>query len=180
MLNDLEVAPRVVAKDTTEMTDLKAWVDRNLDEGFQYKIFDRYRLISEFCYGPTLRPQQRPGFTDFRWVNHSLWRLYTQIQPVIIYCLPPLWVIKSNLEFDNDNDVVRDHIDQIYAAYLERAALDRMILPRNVVVWNYTLDDIVERNSYSDIPGISPSQLERNLLSPILHVINYAKDRVNA
>lgn len=45
---ELEVNPRVVSKETNELTDLKTWVEENIAQGFQYKLFDRYRLISEF------------------------------------------------------------------------------------------------------------------------------------
>ena len=174
----LEVAPRVVSKDTKDLVDLQNWVNNNLDEGFQYKLFDRYRLISEFCYGPTLRPTQRPGFTDRMWVWNSLRRLYEEVQPVIIYCLPKLEVIKSNLEGDQDNTAVVDHIEQIYAAYLERSALDQLLLGGRVVIWDYTLDDIVERRSISDLPGISPDQIDSNILNPFRPLMNYARSRV--
>lgn len=139
---DLEVAPRVVSKDTNDLTDLQRWVDRNLAEGFQYRLFDRHRLISEFCYGPTLRQVQRPGFTSRAWVHGSLRRFY-KLKPVIIYCLPDLEVIKFNLRHDPDNDVVRDHIDQIYAAYLERASLD--MIHAEALIYDYTIDGV-----YSD------------------------------
>ena len=46
---DLAVAPRVVSKDAEAMVDLQEWVNINLSDGPQYKIFDRHRLISEFA-----------------------------------------------------------------------------------------------------------------------------------
>ena len=141
---DLTVAPRVVSKDTKDLVDLQEWVNRNLSEGFKFQLFDRYRLISEFCYGPTLRPVQRPGFTDRLWVYHSLRRLYNEVQPIIIYCLPPLEVVKANLENDPDNEVVRDHIEQIYAAYMERSVMDALINPHLTLVWDYTKDFMLE------------------------------------
>lgn len=173
---ELPVAPRVVSKQTNDLTDLQQWVDRNLSEGFQYTLFDRHRLISEFCYGPTLRPKQRPGFTDYLWVWKSLRRLYEDVQPVIIYCLPELATIKRNLENDPDNEVVRDHIEQIYAAYLERAILDDMILPGHVMVWNYELDDLRERQA-AKIHRMTGDELDSMILNPFRPLMAYAKGR---
>ena len=173
---DIEVAPRVVGKDTKDLVDLQKWVDDNLKEGFQYKIFDRYRLISEFCYGPTLRLKQRPGFTDRFWVQNSLRRLYEEVQPIIIYCMPPLEVVKMNLENDPDNTAVVDHIEQIYAAYIERYSLDYMLLNGRVILWDYTLDDLVERRSMQEMM-FPPDQIEHRLMSPFRPLFNYAQSR---
>lgn len=174
---DLEIAPRVVSKDTKDLTDLQQWVNRNLAEGFQFKLFDRHRLISEFCYGPTLRPKQRPGFTEYLWVYHSLRRLYMEVQPVIIYCLPPLDRIKLNLENDADNEVVHDYIEQIYAAYLERSVMDHLVMPNNVVVWDYTQDDILERVSLNRNTQATSGEIDSMILNPLRPLLNYAKGR---
>lgn len=136
---DLEVAGRVVSKDTEMMTDLQAWVNQNLAEGFQYRLFDRHRLISEFIYGPVLRPSPQPGFASPTWVFNSL-RRFARIQPLVIYCLPPLEVIKANLENDQDNIRVRDHIESIYAGYLHRAALESIDNRMTTIVYDYTID----------------------------------------
>jgi adenylate kinase family enzyme len=174
---DLPIAPRVVSKQTNDLTDLQQWIDKNLQEGFQYRLFDRHRLISEFCYGPTLRPVQRPGFTDRMWVRRQLRLFYEEVQPMIIYCLPKLEVVKNNLEFDDNNDVVRDHIEQIYAAYLERSTLDELLLPGHVMVWDYTLDDILERSAYEDIPFETQETITSNILNPFRPMMQYAKGR---
>lgn len=146
----LEVAPRVVSPDTKDLVDLKVWVDKNLDDGFQWKLFDRHRLISEFCYGPTLRQEQRPGFLDMDWVHFSLWRLYTKVQPLIIYCLPPFETVHENIHrADTDNSALYGHSQQIYAAYLERSTMDQLVLPGKVLVWDYTRDYMLEDNPLS-------------------------------
>ena len=134
---ELEVAPRVVSKETKDLVDLQEWVNRNLSEGPQFKIFDRYRLISEFIYGPVIRKEQRPGFTDVTWVWHSL-RRFERLGPIIIYCLPPLQVVKRNITGDESNRAVWDHIDGIYTAYLQRATLDALHL--HAFVYDYTTD----------------------------------------
>lgn len=134
---DLEVAPRVVSKDAEAMVDLQMWVNDNLSQGPQYKIFDRHRLISEFIYGPILRKEQQPGFSSDIWVWHSL-RRFERLRPVLIYCLPPLEVVKANIAGDTDNRVVWDHIEGIYTAYLQRAILDA--LHNGAIIYNYLSD----------------------------------------
>lgn len=132
-----EVAPRVVSKDTKAMLDLKVWVEDNLDLGPHDAIYDRYRLISEFIYGPVLRSTQAPGFDDPDWVLHNLSHLYKN-DPIIIYCLPPLDVVRHNLQGDDDNSAVRDFIDAIYTAYLQRAAMDLIMRPHRTIIHDYT------------------------------------------
>lgn len=136
---NLPVAPRVVNKDTEAMVDLKTWVEDNVTEGFQDMIFDRHRLISEPIYGPIIRGAVEPGFEDLTWMLVQMSRFYA-CKPVIIYCLPPLEVIKENLEHDIDNQVVWGSIDLIYAAYVARAAIDNMGNYSTVTLWDYTRD----------------------------------------
>lgn len=134
---DLPVAPRVVSKDAEAMVDLRHWVDQNLDKGFQRTIFDRHRLISEPIYGPVLRKKQEDGFDDLEWLAPRMKEFYS-LKPVIIYCLPDLETVRANIKDDDDNRVVQDHIDAIYAAYVARASIDYSLSPGIVRVWNYT------------------------------------------
>ena len=149
----LKVAPRVVGQDTKPLLDLKHWVET---QGLSTAplIYDRHRLISEFVYGPILRKTQNEGFTDPNWV-------YTYIQslafrrPMIVFCMPPLEVIRKNLEGDPDNTKVVDYIEQIYAGYLAQyslwAAIDNVYnrrsehcIPR-VIFHDYTYDPSLEK-----------------------------------
>ena len=133
----LEVAPRVVTKDAEAMTDLKEWVKQNLEEGWQWKIFDRHRLISEFIYGPLLREAQEPGFNDLVWAYNSLSKL-EELYPLIIYCLPPLETVKANLHGDPDNKVVEGRVEALYTSYVHRAALDLRHPEVFAVIYDYT------------------------------------------
>ena len=132
----LPVAPRVVDKDTTTRYDMKAWVDNNLEEGFQPMIFDRHRLISETIYGPILRYNQQPGLTDTKWLAPRLRRFY-EIEPILIYCIPSWAAVFTHIEHDSDNDAVREKMEAIYAAYVARAALDHAFAPGIVKIWDY-------------------------------------------
>lgn len=120
----LPVATKVVSADTTALTDLAAWTEQNVDLGFQYKIFDRHRLISEPIYGPILRKSQDPSFVDLGWMSDMLWRFYN-CRPIIIYCLPPLEDVLANVNRpQTNNGAVAGSIEAIYSGYVNRAALD--------------------------------------------------------
>jgi len=133
---ELPLAPRVVSKDAEAMVDLRAWVDQNLMRGFQHTIFDRHRLVSETIYGPILRQEQEPGFSDFHWLRERM-HLFYKLRPIIIYCLPPLKLVKHNVWQGDDNVVVQDHIEAIYSAYVSRAALD-CEMNINTFIYDYT------------------------------------------
>lgn len=119
---ELQVAPRVVAKDTRSMTDLKVWVDDNLERGLRATIYDRHRLISEPIYGPVLRGRMEPGFDDWRWLTYRQQKLRS-LDPMVIFCLPPLNIVREVVERDDDNKVVRDHIDTIYWLYYNMVSM---------------------------------------------------------
>lgn len=158
----LEVAPRVVDKEARAMVDLKEWVDQNLEQGLQWKLFDRHRLISETIYGPILREYAEDGFADP--INMMMWmdRFY-QLKPLIIYCLPPLEVVKANVENDPDNQAVAWKIESIYQAYVSRAAIDNTFSPDSVITWDYTRDG-----------------MERDPLLALDWAINFMKQRTDA
>lgn len=132
----LPVADRVVSAQTQAMVDLAQWTEANVEEGFQDVIFDRHRLISEPIYGPVLRKLQDPHFLDPEWLSKMMERFY-QASPILIYCLPPLSVVRSNVSNpDTDNSRVASNIDAIYSGYASRIALDSL---RGVIwLYNYT------------------------------------------
>jgi hypothetical protein len=135
----MEIAPRVVSKEATAMTNLVQWVDDNLNKGFQDVIFDRHRLVSELIYGPTLRAELEPGFDDMEWLEESLRRFY-DLNPIIIYCIPPLSTVIDNVLEDDDNSIFHDNptwIPKIWSGYATRYCLDSLISDR-VFHYDYT------------------------------------------
>lgn len=157
---NLDVQPRVVGKDTKDLVDLKQWVEDDLEKGFRYTIFDRYRLISEFIYGPTLRVEQKPGFVDVVWSIIQIQKLQ-QIGPIIIYCLPPLEVVRANVTGDADNTEVAEFIEPLYAGYVHRIAMDTAA-GLNPIIYDYTTD-----GKEDDPMGVFRSAMK------------YAKERAN-
>jgi hypothetical protein len=135
----LEVAPRVVSKNTDAMVDLKRWVEGNVSTAPHNLIFDRHRLISEPIYGPILRDVQEPGFSDPDWMAWAMDAFYRS-NPLIIYCLPRKEVVFENILNDEDNRAVWTHIRKIYTAYSARAAMDMALNKRCTIVYDYTSD----------------------------------------
>ena len=137
----LSVAPRVVSKDAEAMVDLKQWTEMNLAGGFQMKIFDRHRLISEPIYGPVLRSQPEPGFSEVLWFYEMIGQLYGEVRPMVIYCLPPWSVVWENIIKTEDNKRFHGNPQgshQIYQAYFNKAITDHVLYPN---AWMYDYSD---------------------------------------
>lgn len=141
---NLEVAPRVVAQDTTAMVDLQRWVHDNVTKGWHETIYDRHRLISEPIYGPVMRPAQpEPGFSDLSWFYAMLEAFY-DCKPVIIYCLPPFETVWENVMRDENNGVFHtrgDAVRQIWTAYMNKACTEFALRRHETWVYDYTADD---------------------------------------
>ena len=119
---DLPIANRVVTKQATAMRDLQQWVDDNLNAGLKATIYDRHRLISEPIYGPVLRHRMEPGFDDWRWLTYRQTK-FRSLQPLVIFCLPPIDTVRRTVLEDDDNKVVWEHIDTLYWLYFNMVAL---------------------------------------------------------
>jgi hypothetical protein len=113
---EIEIAPRVVSTDTTAMTNLLVWTNHNLNQGFQTTIFDRHRLLSDPIYRAVFG-NHNPVLYHPNWLFPALARL-EEIDPYIIFCMPPLEVIALNLADDPHNKVVAADIERIYYSYL--------------------------------------------------------------
>lgn len=134
----LKVAPRVVSKDTEALTDLVKWTEENTRAGFQATIFDRHRLISEPIYGPVLRRELNPEFSDPEWFYHQLHQLY-RCNPFIIYCLPPLSIVMDNVLSSEDNQIFHGNprsVQAIWGAYLNKAMTESVHRDRTYT-YNY-------------------------------------------
>lgn len=140
----LEVAPRVVSKDAEAMVDLQRWTEENVGRGFRPEIFDRHRLISEPIYGPLLRSTPEPGFDDRVWLINMMYNLY-ELEPLVIYCLPPFEVCWENVKDDPDNKVVAEprNYKLLWHAYLNKAVTDIAHRPMNTFLYDYTLGEEV-------------------------------------
>jgi hypothetical protein len=113
-----------VSKDTEAMVDLKQWTEDNVCSGWQSTLYDRHRLISEPIYGSILRQKFEPGFDNFAWLYSMNYAFYTDVKPLIIYCIPPYPVVYDNIKDDENNTRVQQYIRKIYAQYVSKAAND--------------------------------------------------------
>src|SRR4051812_422488 len=116
----LPIAKKVVSSDTKPKVDLAKWTEESISRGFQFTIFDRYRLISEPIYGPILRNRQNPSFIDLGWLSDQMWRFYAS-HPIVIYCLPPLSTVLENVSRASTNNAAvagRGITEALYASYV--------------------------------------------------------------
>lgn len=140
-----QVAPRVVAKDTTSEINLQGWVEKDTAEWPKRLIYDRHRLLSEPIYGPIIRGHLRDGFDTEKWFQRQLLKLVGPHGPIIIYCMPPLVEVLNNLDGDDDNKAVVAEGERIYWLYhAQRAFVDAGLNPS--LTWDYTIhNDKFER-----------------------------------
>jgi energy-coupling factor transporter ATP-binding protein EcfA2 len=131
------VAERVVDTETNAMTDLRVWTEHNLQQGFQTTIFDRHRLMSE----PILRANANESiWYETGWMEDRFKELY-DLEPVVIYCIPPLDVMLRNLEGDPHNKAVLPYADSIYRGYVAQAASARAADMFACLIYDYTQTD---------------------------------------
>jgi len=122
---DMPIAPKSMDGEVKPLVDMKSWIETCISKKFQSVIYDRFALISGPLYAPILKDQyQLNAYQDIPWMFKQHWQFYTQVRPIIVYCLPPLQVVKDNLKKDDSNQVIEQYIEQIYVAYVNRAALD--------------------------------------------------------
>jgi hypothetical protein len=133
---DMYVMPKVVDKDTNPMVNLVQWVHDDVTSGLKRAMYDRHRLISEPIYGPVIRSRMEPGFDNPRWLREYQ-RKFRELEPFVIFCIPPIEAVLSNVDGDQDNIVVKEHIELIYWLYFNLAA----IWATPTAVWDYTLNE---------------------------------------
>lgn len=128
------INPKVVQADMSTEVDLAAWCRAQMGDWPRPVIYDRFPLISEFVYGPVFKHDIRPAFknySDLYWLHQQ----FAQHDPVVVYCLPPIDEVLSNINReDTDNEAVRGTaIAGVYWNYFNQAARSTPQL-----VWDYT------------------------------------------
>lgn len=153
---DLELQPKVVSSDTKAMTDLATWIEAQNSRGWDRekpRLYDRHGLISEPIYCNAMNRSPKRMFDNWGWLALELVRFYNE-QPIIIYCLPPLEVVRHNvMKEETDNAAISDQITGIWVAYARQAATDA--ITRGSIIYNYTEDryeNLVYRLAGSHIP----------------------------
>lgn len=117
------IGQKVVGSDTKPLTNLQEWVDGNLNRGYHPGIYDRHRLISEPVYSAVLPNRVLDeNFWDPNWLAGAYHRLHS-ISPFVIMCMPPLDVVVKNVAGDPNNQVVANHIHQLYLTYFHQGLI---------------------------------------------------------
>ena len=98
------------------VTELCKWVDRDLLTwgNKRLMIYDRYPLISEPIYGTLCRGSLEASFTT-SWMRARI-NLFRNLSAVI-WCLPPLDAVISNVQAADQMPGVRDNIKAIWHMY---------------------------------------------------------------
>lgn len=118
---NLKISRRVVDRDTRPMTDLRKWVECEGLSRSWTTILDRHRLISEPIYGPIMGRDPGSDFYDLDWLRNVTDKFHN-MQNLLVWCMPPLEVVLSNVCNDPDNQAVVGHIVDIYHAYVAMCA----------------------------------------------------------
>jgi len=118
----LPVAARVVDQNTNPLTNLRLWVEQNLqkDIGEPEILYDRHRLISEPIYSLAIGGNRDETFWDVDWLRSQIAEFYS-LKPLIIWCMPNFDVVEKNCA-GKENEFVRPFIGKIYRGYMAEIA----------------------------------------------------------
>lgn len=132
----VEIEPKIVGADTNPIgeVDKAAWVSQDLKRPPGLRIYDRYCLISEMIYGPTVGKEPPAFFDDWQWLAMR-WRKFWERAPIVVVCLPPLETVRANVRGDKNNEAVVNHIDALYWGYQSWVAQTRLLS-----YWNHSVD----------------------------------------
>ena len=141
---DVPIAPRVVSKDTEVLVDMMAWVHDNVRAGWQRRIYDRHRLISDPIYRFIIPVKEDDfEFYDYVWLSEQVEIWVKDVQPIVIFCLPDWPTVLGNLKREGDranvdNSVVIPHMAKIYQDYVAAASVWRLLLGDDFIHHDYT------------------------------------------
>lgn len=136
-LLELPIGPKAASSTGGPVKNLRDWVDDDLAHWpmMPCQIRDRYPLISEAIYGPTMRHMLPQGFSG-NWLRRqtSLFRR----QAFVIFCMPPLPTVLANFDVEPQLDGVADALHGIYWGYDVMASQ----WPSHAYTYDYTRDNM--------------------------------------
>jgi hypothetical protein len=138
----LAMAERASDSAQGPIDDIGRYIDNDLlHHDREPLIYDRYPLISELVYGPTIRGYMRfnpEEILDVKWLIDRL-DLFHHSFPVLIYCLPPWHCVSENVQSSKNEQMwgVKLNIRRIYEMYIALYARDAAAGLR-VHHWDYT------------------------------------------
>lgn len=116
----LSQGPRASSSLGGPVDNLRNWVDADLHTWRQKptEIYDRYPLISETIYRPVLDHTMREHF-DGTWLRERT--NYFRPRALVIFCLPPLPTVLTNLNNEDQMKGVAENIRTLYWLYHVKA-----------------------------------------------------------
>lgn len=133
--------PKAVTSTAESLLPLGTWVEEELAKGQSFRLYDRFALISSPIYSMLENPTFVWPLTEYQWLRNQFQKL-KRIDPVIIWCLPPLETVRQNvIREDNSGGKILPHIDVIYHQYHAWAARDGYNTSQ--MVWDYTNPDLL-------------------------------------
>lgn len=137
-------ANKFVNADQKPLIDLKMGIEKCTSLGFKRVLFDRFALISGPLYAPILKDEYQLGiYKDIDWMIEQYYLFTNKVRPIIIYCIPPLETIKTNVDNDESNRSVALYTEQLYVAYTNRAAQDCNLM--SATIFDYTKPEHFEK-----------------------------------
>ena len=127
--------PRAVSSDAVSLVPIGEYIEKELDKGFGMRLYDRFGLISSPMY--TMLPNRTmvEPMTNVAWLGWAYWKMH-RLNPVIIWCMPPLEVVLENVANDESSKVMKDHAEVIYLNYLTFIARD--FYNTSSMIYDYT------------------------------------------
>lgn len=133
-----EIQPRAVSAEAKSVIPIGPYIEGELAKGFGPRLYDRFGLISSQMYIELPDRTFREEMLDFEWLTMQNVRMAT-IDPVVIYCLPPLHVVKKNVAADESSKWIPENkIENIYWHYHAFAARN---YSTSQMIWDYTKPD---------------------------------------
>ena len=138
---NLKREPKAVTSDAQSLFPIGTWIEEELAKGFSMRVYDRFALISSARYlmfenRTFVEPLTNPDWLKIQY--HTMKR----VDPVIIYCLPPLEEVKANLSReDNSGGKALSNIEESYYGYVDYFSRDGY--NTSTMVWDYTNPDIL-------------------------------------
>lgn len=100
--------------------NLAAWVRNQfdvMDRSLPVLLYDRHPVISEPIYGPIARDGAQPGFSPSPWLSTARLNMYSRTY--VIWCIPPIDVVRKAMAVEGQMPGVADNIEKLHAAYLQ-------------------------------------------------------------
>lgn len=134
--------PRAVSSAALSLVPIGEYIEGELTKKFGFRLYDRFGLISSPCYTMLENRTMVDPMTDPEWLRLQYHRL-REIDPVIVWCMPGLEVVRKNLEKeDNSSGRILPHIEEIYLKYTTMYALLSNHITSQMI-WDYNKPDVL-------------------------------------